>query len=178
MFRAKSAEYRAFCFCFVYDLSCTGFIGIGETRMRLNREITACFASLAFSFLLSPAAFGAAPSPVADAAMNGDKAAVRSLLEKKADVNAPQADGATAIQWAAYKNDLEMADLLIRAGANVKAANHDGATALYLASIRGSAPMLDRLLKAGADANERGPEGETPLMLAARNGSADAIKVL
>jgi ankyrin repeat protein len=128
-------------------------------------------------FLLSPVS-GAVSSPVADAAMSGDHAALRSLLAKKADVNAPQADGATAIQWAAYKNDLEVADLLIRAGANVKAANRDGATALYLASIRGSAPMLDRLLKAGADANERGPEGETPLMLAARNGSVDAINVL
>ena len=146
--------------------------------MRLNREITVCFASLAFSLLLSPAGFGAVSSPVADAAMNGDRAAVQSLLAKKADVNAPQADGATAIQWAAYKNDLEMADLLIRAGANVKAANHDGATALYLASIAGSAPMMDKLLKAGADVNERGPEGETPLMLAARNGRVDALKVL
>jgi uncharacterized protein len=133
---------------------------------------------LAIALLCVPAIFAAATSPVADAAMSGDKAAVRSLLDKKADVNAPQADGATAIQWAAYKNDLEMADMLIRAGANVKAANHDGATALYLASIRGSAPMLDKLLKAGADANERGPEGETPLMLAARNGATDAIKVL
>ncbi len=36
-------------------------------------------------------------SPVADAAMNGDRAAVQSLLQKKADVNAPQTDGATAI---------------------------------------------------------------------------------
>ena len=146
--------------------------------MRLNRVLTACFASLAFFFLLSPAGFGAVSSPIADAAMNGDKAAVRSLLEKKADVNAPQADGATAIQWAAYRNDPEMADLLIRAGANVKAANHDGATALYLASIAGSAPMMDKLLKAGADVNERGPEGETPIMLAARNGRVDALKVL
>ena len=146
--------------------------------MRLNREIVVCFASLAFSLLLSPAGFGAVASPVADAAMNGDRAAVQSLLAKKADVNAPQADGATAIQWAAYKNDLEMADLLIRAGADVKAANHDGATALYLASIAGSAPMMDKLLKAGADVNERGPEGETPLMLAARNGRVDALKVL
>jgi ankyrin len=147
--------------------------------MRLKRSITYSVSCViaAFSFLLSPA-WGAVNSPVADAAMNGDRAALRSLLAKKADVNAPQADGATAIQWAAYKNDLEMADLLIRAGANVKTPNRDGATALYLASIRGSAPMLDRLLKAGADANERGPEGETPLMLAARNGSAGAITVL
>src|SRR5579862_4771025 len=120
--------------------------------------------SAAFCFLLTPA-FAAVSSPVADAAMGGDKTAVKTLIDKKADVNAPQADGATALQWAAYRNDLDMADLLLRAGANVKLANHDGATALYLASIRGSAPMLDKLLKAGADANERGPEGETPIML-------------
>ena len=135
-------------------------------------------ATLCAAFFLLSHASAAVTSPVADAAMSGNNATLRALLAKKADVNAPQADGATAIQWAAYRNDLEIADLLIRAGANVKTANHDGATALYLASIRGSAPMLDRLLKAGADANERGPEGETPLMLAARNGNVDAIKVL
>ncbi len=127
---------------------------------------------------LSVAASGAGSSPVADAAMAGDVPLVRSLVAKKADVNAPQADGATAIQWAAYRNDLAMADVLIAAGANVKTPNREGATALYLASIAGSAPMLDKLLKAGADPNEIGPEGETPLMLASRNGRVDAIKVL
>jgi uncharacterized protein len=65
----------------------------------------------------------ASASPIADAAMRGDKAAVGNLLRQKADVNAPQPDGATAIQWAAYKNDLAMADLLISAGANVKTPN-------------------------------------------------------
>ena len=118
--------------------------------------------ALAFWVVFSSTGFAAVSSPVADAAMSGDKIAVRSLLEKKADVNAPQADGATAIQWAAYKNDLEMADLLIKAGANVKAANHEGATALYLSSIRGSAPMLDKLLPKGncraLEVDERGPE--------------------
>src|SRR6266849_9082980 len=79
-------------------------------------------------------ALSAAPSPVADAAMHGDKAALQTLLDRKADVNATQADGASAIQWAAYKNDLEMADLLIGAGANVKAPNREGATPLSLAS--------------------------------------------
>jgi uncharacterized protein len=120
----------------------------------------------------------AANSPVADAAMKGDQPALRSLLERKADVNAPQSDGATAIQWAAYRDDLDMAGLLIGAGANVKLANREGATPLYLASIRGNAAMIDKLLKAGADPNERGPEGETPLMLASRAGNLDAIKVL
>ena len=124
------------------------------------------------------AASGAATSPVADAAMKGDQAAVRSLLAQKADVNAPQADGATALHWAAYRNDLAMADLLIAAGADVKTPNREGATPLYLASINGSPAMIEKLLKAGADANERGPQGETPLMLAARNGNLDAMQVL
>jgi ankyrin repeat protein len=142
--------------------------------MPFRQAIRACCAAL----LIYPLAYGAANSPVADAAMRGDKAAVRSLLEQKSDVNAPQADGATAIQWAAYKDDLETADLLITAGANVNTPNREGATPLYLACINGSAAMIGRLLKAGADPNERGPQGETLLMLAARNGNVDAIQLL
>ena len=117
-------------------------------------------------------------SPVADAAMNGDRAAVQLLLQKKADVNAPQADGATALQWAAYRDDLELADLLIAAGANPKIPNREGATAMQLASLRGSAAMMEKLLNAGADVNERGVNGETPLMFAARNGSLQALNLL
>src|ERR1700689_2742320 len=93
-------------------------------------------------------ALGAASSPVADAAMKGDIAAVRTLIQQKADVTAPQADGATAIQWAAYRNDLRLADVLIASGADVKAANREGATPLYLASIQGSSGMIQRLLEA------------------------------
>ena len=93
------------------------------TNMVVGSGITLCGVALAFSFV----AFGAASSPIADAAMQGDRTAVRSLIAQKADVNAPQADGATALQWAAYNNDLETADMLIAAGANVKAAWSCGA---------------------------------------------------
>ena len=117
-------------------------------------------------------------SPVADAAMNSDRAAVQALLKKKADVNAPQADGATALQWAAYHDDLELADLLIRAGASPKIPNREGATAMQLAAQRGSAPMLEKLLKGGADVNEHGVHGETPLMFAARSGDLEALNLL
>ena len=110
--------------------------------------------------------------------MKGDKATVKSLLQQNADVNAPQADGATAIQWAVYHNDLDLADVLIAAGANVKLANRDGATPLSLASLNGNAPMIERLLKAGADPREHGPKGEFPLLFAARSGNVDAIRVL
>jgi ankyrin repeat protein len=130
--------------------------------------------------VLSAAAFimGAGASEVADAVMKGDKAALRALLQRKADVNAPQVDGATALQWAVYRDDVDAADLLIRAGANVKAANRAGVTPLAMASLYGNAQMIDRLLKAGADPKERSPNGETMLMHAARNGSPAAIKLL
>jgi uncharacterized protein len=110
--------------------------------------------------------------------MKGDTAALRVLIQKKADVNAVQADGATAIQWAAYRNDVEMADLLIAAGANVKLANREGATPLWLAAENGGSRMIGKLLEAGADPNGRTPNGETPLMMAARNGNVSALEIL
>ena len=135
-------------------------------------------AGLAAALALAFSAWSATTSPVADAAMKGDLAAVQSLLPDKADVNAPQADGATALQWAAYRDDLEMAGILIAAGANAKTPNREGATPLYLASLHGSAKMIAKLLDAGADPNELGPEGETPLMLTARSGNIAAMQLL
>src|SRR5215475_10696259 len=81
-------------------------------------------------------------APILDAAKNGDKDTLRSLIDKKADVNAAEPDGATALHWASYKNDLESVDLLIRAGANVNAANDLGVTPLWTASQNGSASIV------------------------------------
>ena len=142
--------------------------------MSLKRIIGTCAALL----LLTVAGLNAARSDVADAVMKGDKAAVRALLEQKADVNAPQADGATALHWAVYRADMDTANLLLRAGANVKAANREGATPLSLASTNGDAAMMATLLNAGADPNEPLAFGKTDLMLASRNGNVEAIKVL
>jgi len=136
--------------------------------------------TLALIVLLSSASGFAAPRcDVADAAMQRNGDAVRALIEKKADVNAPQADGTTALDWVARWDDSEMAGLLIRAGANVQAANGDGATPLFLATENGSAAMIETLLKGGADVNAPVlPHGETALMMAARSGHVDAVKVL
>ncbi|HEX5226736.1 MAG TPA: ankyrin repeat domain-containing protein [Bryobacteraceae bacterium] len=119
------------------------------------------------------------PTEVADAAMHGDASAVRSLLAKKADVNAPQVDGTTALLWAVRANDLEMTDLLLKAGANVSAPNQSGATPMQLAAMNGSIAMLQRLIQAGADANAPlSQTGDTALMMAARTGKVEAVKVL
>ncbi len=130
-------------------------------------------------FLLLPVvSFGAGPSEVADAVMRGDTVAVHKLLDQHANVNAPQADGATALHWAVFQSDKEMVNLLLRAGANAKAVNREGSTPLWLASVNGSASVIEALIKAGADPNEKLPLGRTPLMEASRTGNVDAIKVL
>jgi ankyrin repeat protein len=116
---------------------------------------------------------------LADAVQNGDRTAVRSLLAKKVDVNAPQGDGTTALHWAAFNDDRDTAKLLLAAGANVKAATRVGAiTPLFFACKNGSAAMIELLLKAGADANSATETGTTALMMAASAGNPEALKVL
>ena len=117
-------------------------------------------------------------TPLIDAARNADRVALRALLEKKADVNATEADGATALHWASYKDDLETADLLLRSGAKVNAANDLGVTALWNASQNGSAAMARRLLQAGANPNAALLRGETPVMVAARSGYPEVVEIL
>lgn len=120
----------------------------------------------------------AAEIPLISAVKASDAGSVRALIAKGADVNAPQGDGATALHWAAHRNDLAVADLLIRAGANANATNELGVTPLWLACENGSATMIERLLRAGAKTNVRIASGETPLMTAARAGDVTAVRLL
>src|SRR5258706_3952273 len=96
----------------------------------------------------------AAPStPVADAAMHGNKDAVRSLLKQAADVNAAQGDGMTALHWAAMNNDADLAQMLLYAGANVRATTRIGGyTPLFMAAENRSSAVLDIPFKNGGDA--------------------------
>jgi ankyrin repeat protein len=121
----------------------------------------------------------AAGSEIADAAQNRDIDALHTLLKQRADVNAAQPDGTTALHWAAHWNDTEAVNLLLRAGANAKTANRYGATPLSEAAAMGNAAMIEALLKAGADAKTlTTADGETVLMTAARAGNADAVNIL
>jgi ankyrin repeat protein len=129
--------------------------------------------------VLLPAASYAATSDVADAAMNRNQAAVRTLLAGKADVNAPQADGTTALHWAVYHEDVALIDALLQAGAKITAANREGATPFYLAAIGGNAPIMFKLMQDSAVINDTVlRHGETPLMIAARTGRPEAVKLL
>jgi ankyrin repeat protein len=117
-------------------------------------------------------------SPVAAAAQGNNLATVRALILKKADVNAPQPDGSTALLWAAYNDNLDMTKALLTAGAKVDQPNRFGMTPLLQASSTGNVPVMTALLKAGANPKLARPDAETPLMAAARAGSVEAVRLL
>ena len=133
----------------------------------------------AWCMVLGGVCLAAGDARLADAVMNHDQAAAAALLKQKVDVNVAQADGTTALHWAARWDDVATADLLIRAGANAKAVNRFGMRPISLACTNGSAAMVEMLLKAGEDANVVvTPDGDTALMMAARTGKVDAVRVL
>jgi uncharacterized protein len=145
-----------------------------------RRVIRGSCAGLLGAVLLSAWVHAAADAvAVVDAAMRGDRDAVRSMLKDGADVNSAQGDGMTALHWAAMKGDVQLAEILLYAGANVKATTRLGAyTPIMLAAKAGDAPMIAALAKAGADVKSATATGVTPLMLAAASGNADAVTVL
>jgi ankyrin repeat protein len=136
--------------------------------------------SAAVAFGLSAILAAASSSPVADAAMKGDREALRALLKQGADVSGAQGDGMSALHYAAERGDVEMTEMLVYAGANVGATTRIGQyTPLHLASQSGSAAVVQALVKSGASVTARTTTtGVTPLHLAAATGNADVVRIL
>ena len=145
------------------------------------RPVSLRFAATLFAVVTAvvwPAAAADPASELIDAVKNGSIDRVRTLVASGVDVNARQGDGATALHWAAHREDLTAVDVLLRAGANAGAANELGATPIWLAAVNGSVPILRRLLDAAADPDAALVSGETALMAAARAGSVEAVRLL
>ena len=122
---------------------------------------------------------GASGSPVADAAKRNDVDAVRALLQQRADVQASQGDGMTALHWAADRGNPEMASLLLAAGASPAAETRIGAyTPLHVAARGGHAGVVRALLAARADVSALTTTGAAPLHFAAASGSQEAVAAL
>ena len=81
-----------------------------------------------------PALAFAGTSDAADAAQRNDIAALRGMVSKRVDVNAPQPDGTTALHWAAHWNDVEAVKLLL---AGRRESDHDQPVRRF-AALRGS----------------------------------------
>jgi len=146
---------------------------VQQNRHRVIAAVGAAFVAIAVSQSVSAAVTG-----VAAAARTGDIDAVKKQLAAGANVNTPEADGTSALLWAAYQGSPELVQLLLKAGADVNAANAFGVTPVLQAARYGDAATMNVLLKAGADIKKAEREGETPLMAAARAGSVPVVKLL
>jgi uncharacterized protein len=113
-------------------------------------------------------------SDVADAAEQAEW----SAMNLKGDVNAAQADGTTALHWAAYHDALPAVQSLLKAGAKAEVKNRYGMTPLLLACENGNGDIVNALLAAGADANSEREGDEKALMVASRTGKLAAVKAL
>src|SRR5262249_6539924 len=93
-----------------------------QTSTRCGLDMRTRPSPVSFVFLLclscaisrSVFAFTEPRPPLLDAAKNGDRETLRTLLKQGANVNLAEADGTTALIWASYRDNLEDADLLIR----------------------------------------------------------------
>jgi ankyrin repeat protein len=120
-----------------------------------------------------------AQAPVADAAMKGDLAKVRSLIATGANVSAQQGDGMSALHWAADRGDTAIVSALIKAKANLKTTTRINAyTPLHVAAKAGHGAVIQMLLAAGADAKATTSAGVTPLHLASGSGTVEGVTAL
>lgn len=147
-------------------------VTIRKRRVRLAAAGVLCAVWAAGS------AAGHSERRIVDAAKDRDWAAVGVLLERGADVDAPQGDGATALHWAAHWNALSTVDRLIAAGADVDAANALGATPLWVACASRNTAVVERLLAAGADPDAALLAGETVLLRCTATGDPAAVEAL
>src|SRR5580704_14479524 len=118
-------------------------------------------------------------APIAVAIKSGQRTTAIDLIAKKsADVNAAEADGTTALLWAANLNDTDLALRLLKAGANANVSNKLGSTPLAEAAFNSNDQLIKALQDAGADRNATGADGQTPLMLVSRTDNVAAAKLL
>ncbi len=90
----------------------------------------------------------------------------------------PQADGTTAVHWAAFHNRADVIRRLAAAGADIDQPNDYQVRPLSLACEVGNADAAMALLALDADANAPRLGKETPLMLAARSANPEIVRRL
>lgn len=98
------------------------------------------------------------------AALHGHTALCRVLVELGADINAPQADGATPLLGATFSgNELLAVAFVVEFGARLNTTNRSGASPLHGAALLGHLTLLRTLLNRGVDVNTRDESNITAL---------------
>jgi ankyrin repeat protein len=149
-----------------------------KTVLRRRRGVLHTALASSIAALLASGIWQTASATVVTAARDADVAEVRKQIAAGSDVNATEADGTSALLWAAHQGSPEIVSLLLQAGADPNAANNFGVTPLLEAARYGDVATIKALLDGGADVQAAAREGETPVMAAARTGNVEAVRLL
>jgi ankyrin repeat protein len=115
---------------------------------------------------------------LADAAMNQDIAALKSLIADGANPDSRGQFETPALHWLVRYDNLDAVRLLLEKDADPNITSRYGVTPLGLAITNGNAPMVQLLLANGADANTREHNGQTVLQTAADTGVLESVRLL
>ena len=88
------------------------------------------------------------------------------LLHPSVSVDEPDAQGHTALMWAAYNRLPAIVDLLLRFGAGINTVDETGFTPLHWALVKGSPQCIARLLENKADRFALTTTNKTPSIVA------------
>jgi len=103
---------------------------------------------------------------------------IELLLEKGADINAPDNSGLTPLHVAAMLDRTNEAQALIAHGANIEARDSFGDTPLHTAALFGQAHMVELLVKAGADLATLNNNQLTPLQCARQQRKTQVAELI
>ncbi len=108
----------------------------------------------------------------------GESPVVKQLLDEKADINATDQGGFTALHRAAANGQLDIVKLLLSKGARVDALNKRKETPLLLAATTGRYKTLQYLLKSSAKTTLLDSQQNSALSKAIQNQHAKSAKLL
>jgi len=117
-------------------------------------------------------------TPLHRAALHGQKAVVRLLLDHGAQIDSPNKEEETPLHKAIRSREEAVVQLLVARGARIDAPNKEGKTRLHKAALDGEEEMLQLLLHYGAKIDAPTNEGDTPLHRAAFGEQGAVIRLL
>jgi ankyrin repeat protein len=118
------------------------------------------------------------PANPGEAALVDDTKTLTQMLDSGADINQRDADGYTALHWAAYSNKLESAKILVQRGANLESLDNSKFTPLTVAACYNQAAVASFLVEKGANVNAQEDNGWSPLAYAASNRNLGLVTTL
>ncbi len=114
-------------------------------------------------------------SPLMLAALQGNTALVKKLIERGADVNKP---GWSPLHYAATHGHLDAMNLLLENHAYIDAESPNGTTPLMMAAHYGSPQAVKLLLQAGADPQLKNQLGLSAIDFAYRGSRQDSAELI